>query len=39
MQCGIFHTPYNRPTRTPREMFDWSMQLAVETDQAGFTIS
>ena len=37
MQCGIFHTPYNRPTRTPREMFDWSMQLAIETDQAGFT--
>jgi alkanesulfonate monooxygenase SsuD/methylene tetrahydromethanopterin reductase-like flavin-dependent oxidoreductase (luciferase family) len=36
MQCGIFHTPYNRPTRTPRQMLDWSMKLAVLLDEAGY---
>lgn len=36
MKCGVFHTPYNLPHRKPKEMFDWSMKLAVEADQAGF---
>lgn len=36
MQCGFFHTPYNLPTRTPRQMFDWSLKLAQVCDQAGF---
>jgi alkanesulfonate monooxygenase SsuD/methylene tetrahydromethanopterin reductase-like flavin-dependent oxidoreductase (luciferase family) len=37
MQCGIFHTPYNPPSRTPREIFDWSLDIAEVADQAGFT--
>ena len=36
MQCGFFHTPYNKPTRTAREMFDWSLQLAQHLDQCGY---
>ena len=36
MQCGIFHTPYNPPSRTPREIFDWSLDIAEVADQAGF---
>lgn len=37
MKCGFFHTPYNQPTRTARQVFDWSMELAEVTDQAGYT--
>ncbi|MAG81375.1 MAG: LLM class flavin-dependent oxidoreductase [Sutterellaceae bacterium] len=37
MQVGFFHTPYNRPTRTAREMYDWSMDLAMVCDEAGYT--
>jgi alkanesulfonate monooxygenase SsuD/methylene tetrahydromethanopterin reductase-like flavin-dependent oxidoreductase (luciferase family) len=37
MKCGFFHTPYNLPTRTPRQVFDWSLQVAQVTDQAGYT--
>ncbi|GAB3629933.1 luciferase [Pandoraea terrae] len=36
MKCGIFHTPYILPKRTAREVFDWSLQLAVVADQEGF---
>jgi alkanesulfonate monooxygenase SsuD/methylene tetrahydromethanopterin reductase-like flavin-dependent oxidoreductase (luciferase family) len=36
MQCGIFHTPYNPPSRTPREVFDWSLAIARVADEAGF---
>ena len=37
MKCGIFHTPYNPPSRTPREVFDWSLRIAVVADEAGFS--
>jgi 2,5-diketocamphane 1,2-monooxygenase len=36
MRCGIFHTPYNKPHRTPQEIFDWSMDLAKVCDEAGY---
>ncbi|MDD2126954.1 LLM class flavin-dependent oxidoreductase [Pseudomonas monteilii] len=36
MQAGFFHTPYNLPTRTARQMFDWSLKLAQVCDEAGF---
>lgn len=36
MKCGFFHTPYNLPHRTARQVFDWSLQLAQVTDQAGY---
>ena len=36
MQCGFFHTPYNKPDRTAKQMFDWSLDLAQVTDQAGY---
>ncbi len=36
MKCGFFHTPYNLPHRTARQVFDWSMKLAQLTDQAGY---
>src|SRR5690606_37833622 len=37
MQCGFFHTPYNLPHRTAREMFDWCSMLAPFCDLAGST--
>jgi alkanesulfonate monooxygenase SsuD/methylene tetrahydromethanopterin reductase-like flavin-dependent oxidoreductase (luciferase family) len=36
MKSGIFHVPYMRPSRTPREVFDYSVLIAREADQAGF---
>jgi len=36
MQCGIFHTPYNPPGRTPKQVFDWSLEIARVADEAGF---
>lgn len=36
MQCGIFLTPYNPPSRTPRQVFDWSLDIARIADEAGF---
>jgi 2,5-diketocamphane 1,2-monooxygenase len=36
MKCGVFHTPYNPPTRTPRQIFDWSIDMARITDEAGY---
>lgn len=36
MKSGIFHVPYMRPERTPREVFDYSVLIAREADQAGF---
>jgi alkanesulfonate monooxygenase SsuD/methylene tetrahydromethanopterin reductase-like flavin-dependent oxidoreductase (luciferase family) len=36
MKCGVFHTPYMRPERTPRDVFDYSVLIAREADQAGF---
>ena len=36
MQCGIFMTPYNPPSRTPRQVFDWATGIARIADQAGY---
>jgi alkanesulfonate monooxygenase SsuD/methylene tetrahydromethanopterin reductase-like flavin-dependent oxidoreductase (luciferase family) len=36
MKSGIFHVPYMRPSRTPREVFNYSVLIAREADQAGF---
>ncbi len=36
MKCGIFHTPYNLPSRTARQVFEWSIDIAITADQAGF---
>jgi alkanesulfonate monooxygenase SsuD/methylene tetrahydromethanopterin reductase-like flavin-dependent oxidoreductase (luciferase family) len=36
MQCGIFMTPYNPPSRTPRQVFDWAVDIARIADEAGF---
>lgn len=36
MKSGIFHVPYMRPERTPREVFDYSVLIAREADEAGF---
>ena len=36
MKCGIFHTPYNKPNRTPRQIFDWSIDIARVADEAGY---
>lgn len=36
MKTGFFHTPYVLPRRTAREVFDWSLRLAVVTDEAGY---
>ncbi len=36
MKCGIFLTPYNPPSRTPRQVFDWSLDIARVADAAGY---
>ena len=36
MQCGIFMTPYNPPSRTAREVFDWAVDIARIADEAGY---
>ncbi|QEH79238.1 LLM class flavin-dependent oxidoreductase [Sphingomonas sp. C8-2] len=36
MKCGIFLTPYNPPSRTPRQVFDWSLDIAHIADAAGY---
>lgn len=33
----MFHTPFMRPERKPREVFDWAVEQAIGADQAGFT--
>ena len=37
MQCGIFMTPYNPPSRTPRQIFDWALDIARIADESGYT--
>jgi alkanesulfonate monooxygenase SsuD/methylene tetrahydromethanopterin reductase-like flavin-dependent oxidoreductase (luciferase family) len=37
MNTGLIHVPYDRPTRTSRQTFDWAYENAVHADQAGFT--
>ena len=36
MQCGIFMTPYNPPSRTARQVFDWAIDIARIADEAGY---
>ena len=36
MQCGVFMTPYNPPSRTPRQVFDWAVNIARICDEAGY---
>lgn len=36
MQCGVFMTPYNPPSRTPRQIFDWALDIARICDDAGY---
>jgi len=36
MECGIFMTPYNPPSRTPRQVFDWAVNIAQIADDAGY---
>src|SRR3546814_5421098 len=33
----IFMTPYNPPSRTPRQVFDWALDIARIADEAGYT--
>lgn len=35
MKSGIFHVPYNEPHRTPRQLMDWSIDVAKVCDEAG----
>ncbi|MFD4195092.1 LLM class flavin-dependent oxidoreductase [Amycolatopsis thermoflava] len=37
MKFAMFQTPFMRPTRSPREVFDWAVTQAEECDRAGFT--
>ncbi|MBA3743574.1 LLM class flavin-dependent oxidoreductase [Sporichthya sp.] len=37
MKFAMFQTPFMRPTRSPREVFDWAVQQAITCDQAGFS--
>ena len=36
IQCGMFMTPYNPPSRTAREVFDWAVDIAHIADEAGY---
>ena len=36
MQCGVFMTPYNPPSRTPRQVFDWAVDIARICDESGY---
>ncbi|MGH3952137.1 MAG: LLM class flavin-dependent oxidoreductase, partial [Pseudonocardiaceae bacterium] len=37
MKFAMFQTPFMRPSRSPREVFDWAVEQAVECDRVGFT--
>lgn len=37
MKFAMFQTPFMRPTRSPREVFDWAVEQAEACDAAGFT--
>lgn len=37
MKFAMFQTPFMRPTRSPREVFDWAVDQAEACDRAGFT--
>ncbi|MFD5812437.1 LLM class flavin-dependent oxidoreductase [Rhodococcus aetherivorans] len=37
MKFAMFQTPFMRPERTPRQVFDYAVDQAVECDRLGFT--
>lgn len=37
MQVGMFQTPFVRPERTPRQVFEWALRQAVHADKIGFS--
>ena len=37
MDFALFNPPYNLPSRSPREVFDWAVRLGVFADSVGFT--
>ncbi|MGQ0624339.1 MAG: LLM class flavin-dependent oxidoreductase [Sporichthyaceae bacterium] len=37
MKFAMFQTPFMKPSRSPREVFDWAVDQAVTCDQAGFS--
>ena len=36
MDVAMFQTPFQRPERTARQVFDWAVRQAVDADQAGY---
>ncbi len=37
MQVGMFQTPFVRPERTAKQVFDWAISQAVHADRIGFS--
>ncbi|WP_160100889.1 LLM class flavin-dependent oxidoreductase [Rhodococcus sp. T7] len=37
MKFAMFQTPFMRPERTPRQVFDFAVDQAIECDRLGFT--
>ena len=37
MEVGMFQTPFLRPERTPKQVFDWAVRQAVHADKIGFS--
>ena len=37
MKVGMFQTPFLRPERTARQVFEWAIRQAVHADRIGFT--
>ncbi|EIZ77818.1 putative monooxygenase [Novosphingobium sp. Rr 2-17] len=37
MKVGMFQTPFLRPERTPRQVFEWALRQAVHADKIGFS--
>lgn len=37
MKIGMFQTPFVRPERTPKQVFEWAIRQAVHADKIGFS--
>lgn len=37
MKIGMFQTPFVRPERSPKQVFDWAMRQGVYADKIGFS--
>jgi len=37
MQVGMFQTPFIRPERSARQVFEWAIQQAIHADKIGFS--